>query len=133
METEGYSSLYIQRSGQKRDGCGIFYKISWYVKTSLILIKDRWVLVKSNAAHLGKSLLELFACKSLKCLIYGLNLTKLCCDYNKICRHPLVQSLKLISTELKLFKLHNFCWHLLKWSALESYCFLSWVKILQFV
>ncbi|KAI9177359.1 hypothetical protein LWI28_014169 [Acer negundo] len=26
METDGYSSIYIQRSGQKRDGCGIFYK-----------------------------------------------------------------------------------------------------------
>ncbi|KAL4384577.1 hypothetical protein GQ457_15G007670 [Hibiscus cannabinus] len=26
MEGLGYSSIYIQRSGQKRDGCGIFYK-----------------------------------------------------------------------------------------------------------
>lgn len=26
MERHGYSSIYIQRSGQKRDGCGIFYK-----------------------------------------------------------------------------------------------------------
>ncbi|KAH7577411.1 hypothetical protein JRO89_XS01G0247300 [Xanthoceras sorbifolium] len=26
METDGYSSIYIQRSGQKHDGCGIFYK-----------------------------------------------------------------------------------------------------------
>ncbi|XP_058086944.1 carbon catabolite repressor protein 4 homolog 4 [Magnolia sinica] len=26
MESQGYSSIYIQRSGQKRDGCGIFYK-----------------------------------------------------------------------------------------------------------
>ncbi|XP_057965178.1 carbon catabolite repressor protein 4 homolog 4 isoform X2 [Malania oleifera] len=26
MESRGYSSIYIQRSGQKRDGCGIFYK-----------------------------------------------------------------------------------------------------------
>ncbi|KAE8657197.1 Carbon catabolite repressor protein 4-like protein 4 [Hibiscus syriacus] len=26
MEDLGYSSIYIQRSGQKRDGCGIFYK-----------------------------------------------------------------------------------------------------------
>ncbi|KAA8527989.1 hypothetical protein F0562_035142 [Nyssa sinensis] len=26
MENHGYSSIYIQRSGQKRDGCGIFYK-----------------------------------------------------------------------------------------------------------
>ncbi|XP_077234794.1 DNAse I-like superfamily protein [Tasmannia lanceolata] len=26
MEHHGYSSIYIQRSGQKRDGCGIFYK-----------------------------------------------------------------------------------------------------------
>ncbi|KAJ4729123.1 carbon catabolite repressor protein 4-like 4 [Melia azedarach] len=25
-QTDGYSSIYIQRSGQKRDGCGIFYK-----------------------------------------------------------------------------------------------------------
>ncbi|WCJ20532.1 CCR4-NOT transcription complex subunit 6-like [Euphorbia peplus] len=25
IETHGYSSIYIQRSGQKRDGCGIFY------------------------------------------------------------------------------------------------------------
>lgn len=26
IESVGYSSIYIQRSGQKRDGCGIFYK-----------------------------------------------------------------------------------------------------------
>ncbi|KAF3449236.1 hypothetical protein FNV43_RR09964 [Rhamnella rubrinervis] len=26
MENNGYSSIYIQRSGQKRDGCGIFFK-----------------------------------------------------------------------------------------------------------
>lgn len=26
IESYGYSSIYIQRSGQKRDGCGIFYK-----------------------------------------------------------------------------------------------------------
>ncbi|GAV82740.1 Exo_endo_phos domain-containing protein [Cephalotus follicularis] len=26
MDSYGYSSIYIQRSGQKRDGCGIFYK-----------------------------------------------------------------------------------------------------------
>ncbi|XP_030478968.2 carbon catabolite repressor protein 4 homolog 4 [Cannabis sativa] len=26
MEKNGYSSIYIQRSGQKRDGCGIFFK-----------------------------------------------------------------------------------------------------------
>uniref|UniRef100_A0A6V7QYL0 Endonuclease/exonuclease/phosphatase domain-containing protein n=1 Tax=Ananas comosus var. bracteatus TaxID=296719 RepID=A0A6V7QYL0_ANACO len=28
METLGYSSAYIQRTGEKRDGCGIFYKPS---------------------------------------------------------------------------------------------------------
>ncbi|XP_021768386.1 carbon catabolite repressor protein 4 homolog 4-like isoform X1 [Chenopodium quinoa] len=28
MERLGYSSIYIQRSGQKRDGCGIFYKLT---------------------------------------------------------------------------------------------------------
>ncbi|KAF8402344.1 hypothetical protein HHK36_013298 [Tetracentron sinense] len=26
MESYGYSNIYIRRSGQKRDGCGIFYK-----------------------------------------------------------------------------------------------------------
>ncbi|XP_020589740.1 carbon catabolite repressor protein 4 homolog 4 isoform X2 [Phalaenopsis equestris] len=26
MEKHGYSSIYVQRTGQKRDGCGIFYK-----------------------------------------------------------------------------------------------------------
>ncbi|GAB4857953.1 Carbon catabolite repressor protein 4 4 [Ancistrocladus abbreviatus] len=26
MEQNGYSSIYIQRTGQKRDGCGVFYK-----------------------------------------------------------------------------------------------------------
>lgn len=26
MDKQGYSSVYIQRSGRKRDGCGIFYK-----------------------------------------------------------------------------------------------------------
>ncbi|XP_010244171.1 PREDICTED: carbon catabolite repressor protein 4 homolog 4 [Nelumbo nucifera] len=28
VENHGYSSIYIQRSGQKRDGCGIFYRHS---------------------------------------------------------------------------------------------------------
>ncbi|XP_074268903.1 carbon catabolite repressor protein 4 homolog 4 [Silene latifolia] len=28
IERHGYSSIYIQRNGQKRDGCGIFYKPS---------------------------------------------------------------------------------------------------------
>ena len=26
LSKEGYSSVYIQRSGRKRDGCGIFFK-----------------------------------------------------------------------------------------------------------
>lgn len=26
MDSNGYSSIYVQRSGQKHDGCGIFYK-----------------------------------------------------------------------------------------------------------
>lgn len=34
MESLGYSSIYIQRSGQKRDGCGIFFKADWYHKPS---------------------------------------------------------------------------------------------------
>lgn len=34
MDKEGYSSVYIQRSGRKRDGCGIFYKRE---RTELIL------------------------------------------------------------------------------------------------
>ena len=28
----GYSSVYMKRSGQKRDGCGLFYKHDRYVK-----------------------------------------------------------------------------------------------------
>lgn len=28
MESHGYSSIYVQRNGQKRDGCGIFFKQS---------------------------------------------------------------------------------------------------------
>lgn len=28
MEKLGYSSIYVQRNGQKRDGCGIFYKLN---------------------------------------------------------------------------------------------------------
>lgn len=31
MENLGYSSIYIQRSGLKRDGCGIFYKSTRYI------------------------------------------------------------------------------------------------------
>jgi CCR4-NOT transcription complex subunit 6 len=30
MESSGYSSIYIQRSGDKKDGCGIFYKLKRY-------------------------------------------------------------------------------------------------------
>ncbi|KAE8649975.1 carbon catabolite repressor protein 4 homolog 4 [Cucumis sativus] len=37
LERCGYSSLYIQRSGQKRDGCGIFFK---HEKAELI-VEDR--------------------------------------------------------------------------------------------
>lgn len=35
MADHGYSSIYVQRSGQKRDGCGIFYKNNWYAETTL--------------------------------------------------------------------------------------------------
>lgn len=28
----GYSSVYMKRSGQKRDGCGLFYKHDRYVE-----------------------------------------------------------------------------------------------------
>lgn len=41
MESNGYSSIYIQRSGQKRDGCGIFFKHDRYVKLALVLMCDR--------------------------------------------------------------------------------------------
>ncbi|KAK1554674.1 hypothetical protein Q3G72_015675 [Acer saccharum] len=37
METDGYSSIYIQRSGQKHDGCGIFYKQN----SSELLLQER--------------------------------------------------------------------------------------------
>nr|XP_029122984.1 carbon catabolite repressor protein 4 homolog 4 [Elaeis guineensis] len=37
MESLGYSSLYIQRTGQKRDGCGIFYRSS---SAELILMEE---------------------------------------------------------------------------------------------
>ncbi|CAH9095144.1 unnamed protein product [Cuscuta europaea] len=30
IECFGYSSIYVQRGGQKRDGCGIFYKPKTY-------------------------------------------------------------------------------------------------------
>ncbi|XP_024526877.1 carbon catabolite repressor protein 4 homolog 4 [Selaginella moellendorffii] len=29
LESRGYSSIYVQRSGKKRDGCGIIYKAKW--------------------------------------------------------------------------------------------------------
>jgi len=32
MQNLGYSSIYMKRSGQKRDGCGLFYKHDWYVQ-----------------------------------------------------------------------------------------------------
>lgn len=37
MASHGYSSIYTQRTGQKRDGCGIFYKLD---KTELILNEE---------------------------------------------------------------------------------------------
>ncbi|KAG7024715.1 Carbon catabolite repressor protein 4-like 4 [Cucurbita argyrosperma subsp. argyrosperma] len=37
LERCGYSSLYIQRSGQKRDGCGIFFKH----ENAELIIEDR--------------------------------------------------------------------------------------------
>ncbi|XP_022976793.1 carbon catabolite repressor protein 4 homolog 4 isoform X1 [Cucurbita maxima] len=37
LERCGYSSLYIQRSGQKRDGCGIFFKR----ENAELIIEDR--------------------------------------------------------------------------------------------
>lgn len=36
MESNGISSIYIQRTGQKRDGCGIFYKHDRYVKFAFV-------------------------------------------------------------------------------------------------
>ncbi|AQK85594.1 Carbon catabolite repressor protein 4 homolog 4 [Zea mays] len=42
MENSGYSSIYIQRSGDKRDGCGIFYKpkSAELVQKEVILYND---------------------------------------------------------------------------------------------
>ncbi|TXG61023.1 hypothetical protein EZV62_012386 [Acer yangbiense] len=37
MEIDGYSSIYIQRSGHKHDGCGIFYKQN----SSELLLQER--------------------------------------------------------------------------------------------
>eukprot|EP01018_Ginkgo_biloba_P008047 Gb_28231 [translate_table: standard] len=37
MDKQGYSSVYIQRSGRKRDGCGIFYK---HERAELVLKQD---------------------------------------------------------------------------------------------
>lgn len=40
IESVGYSSIYVQRSGKKRDGCGIFYK------------QDRWPSILSSFLNL---------------------------------------------------------------------------------
>ncbi|CAN0899776.1 Carbon catabolite repressor protein 4 homolog 4 [Linum grandiflorum] len=37
MANHGYSSIYIQRTGQKRDGCGIFYKLD----SAELLLEER--------------------------------------------------------------------------------------------
>lgn len=37
MVSHGYSSIYVQRTGQKRDGCGIFYKLD---RTELVLDEE---------------------------------------------------------------------------------------------
>lgn len=73
MQTDGYSSIYIQRSGQKRDGCGIFYKHNWYAESSLVLIQDRQITsIKCFVDLIEKifTFVESFACKSLKCVNY---------------------------------------------------------------
>ena len=38
MESNGYSSIYIPRSGQKRDGCGIFFKRDRFVYADFVVI-----------------------------------------------------------------------------------------------
>ncbi|GMH09624.1 hypothetical protein Nepgr_011465 [Nepenthes gracilis] len=50
VEQHGYSSIYIQRSGQKRDGCGVFYKhdIAELVLQENIEYNDLANLVNSN-------------------------------------------------------------------------------------
>lgn len=40
IESVGYSSIYVKRNGQKRDGCGIFYK------------PDRWPSILSSFLNL---------------------------------------------------------------------------------
>lgn len=57
LKTDGYSSIYIQRSGQKRDGCGIFYKDNRYADFSFFVIQDRCCFFcKSYVTQLAKCL-----------------------------------------------------------------------------
>lgn len=52
MESSGYSSTYIQRSGQKRDGCGIFYKHDMYVKIDFFFqFKMHFIHVLTRMKH----------------------------------------------------------------------------------
>ena len=43
LSKEGYSSVYIQRSGRKRDGCGIFFKRKRYVSLLFLFKANKGV------------------------------------------------------------------------------------------
>ncbi|KAK2988309.1 hypothetical protein RJ640_026476 [Escallonia rubra] len=77
LENYGYSSVYIKRSGQKRDGCGIFYKPNraelvieekieyndlvnlLHGEAKLCLDKDKHASASGNSAATSKEGLEL--------------------------------------------------------------------------
>ncbi|GFZ16257.1 DNAse I-like superfamily protein [Actinidia rufa] len=87
MESHGYASIYIQRSGKKPDGCGIFYKHdnaelileekieyndlvnSVQDGTSFWVDKDNDVLASGNkdTEHLSLQLAELVLEEKIKC------------------------------------------------------------------
>ncbi|URE23331.1 Endonuclease/Exonuclease/phosphatase family [Musa troglodytarum] len=52
MENLGYLSLYIKRSGQKRDGCGIFYKPSRNIRRTRLYILVHPQLGSGPGGHL---------------------------------------------------------------------------------
>lgn len=51
LERCGYSSLYIQRSGQKRDGCGIFFKHEKYAVFFFLALSERKIASQRRQCH----------------------------------------------------------------------------------
>lgn len=92
MESVGYSGIYIQRTGSKRDGCGILYKQSRQVTSNLFLLKFLfiwWSLFRCNL---------LYTLEKMKFHIYCPKTMSFCWSSRNVLLINLIKKMKKVFT-----------------------------------